>query len=136
MFVHPDKVVGTLIKGYEVTMAAATPANRAALAMFVVTEVHPFDDGNGRTARIAMNHFLSNAGLTRIIIPTIYRGDYLSALPAMSGGHPVPLPRMLGFAAGFSRWLDVSSKEGAFAALARSNAMEEDARRFRLEMEA
>ena len=32
-------------------MSAATPANRAALAMFVVTEVHPFTDGNGRTQR-------------------------------------------------------------------------------------
>jgi hypothetical protein len=135
VFVHPDKVVGTLIKGYEVTMAAATPANRAALAMFVVTEVHPFDDGNGRTARIAMNHFLSNAGLARIIIPTIYRDDYLSALKAMSSGHPVPLPRMLAFAASFSRWLDVSSKQRAFDALAQSNAMKEDARMFRLEIQ-
>ena len=69
--------------------------------MFVVTEVHPFDDGNGRTARIAMNRFLSNAGLTRIIVPTICRDAYLSALKAMSNGHPVPLPRMLAFAAGF-----------------------------------
>ena len=134
VFVDPDNVVGTLMKGYEVTMSAATPANRAALAMFVVTEVHPFDDGNGRTARIAMNHFLSNANLTRIIIPTIYRDDYLSALKAMSNGHPVPLPRMLAFAAAFSRWLDVSSKEKAFQALARSNAMKEDPRRFRLEI--
>jgi hypothetical protein len=77
---------------------------------------------------------LSNAGLTRIIIPTIYRDDYLSALKAMSNGHPVPLPRMLAFAAGFSRWLDVSSKEKAFRALAQSNAMKEDPRRFRLEI--
>jgi hypothetical protein len=136
VFVHPDRVLGTLMKGYEVTMAAATPANRAALAMFVVTEVHPFDDGNGRTARIAMNHFLSNAGLTRIIIPTIYRDDYLSGLKAMSNGHPVPLPRMLAFAARFSRWLDVSAKEKSFQALLRSNAMKEDPRQFRLEIES
>lgn len=28
---------------------------RALMTMFVVTEVHPFTDGNGRTARLAMN---------------------------------------------------------------------------------
>jgi hypothetical protein len=70
VFVTPDLVIGTLEKGYELIMSAATPANRAALSMFVIAEVHPFTDGNGRTARLAMNHFLTEAALTRIIIPT------------------------------------------------------------------
>ncbi|HEY6644134.1 Fic family protein [Povalibacter sp.] len=124
VFVHPQMVVGTLIKAFEIIMSAATPANRAALASFVVSEVHPFDDGNGRTARVAMNHFLSNAGLTRIIVPTVYRDDYISALKAMTNENPVPLPRMLARAARFSRWLDMSATTKCFAALAQSNAME------------
>jgi hypothetical protein len=124
-FVDPEMVLGTLIKGYETIMSAATPANRAALATFVVAEVHPFTDGNGRTARLAMNNFLTQAGVTRIIIPTVYREDYISALKAMSSNaHPVPLVRMLSRAARFSRWLDMSSKEKCFAALTQSNAME------------
>ncbi len=133
VFVHPEKVLGTFIKGHEIIMSAATPANRAALAMFIIAEVHPFNDGNGRTARIAMNHFLSNAGLTRIIVPTIFRDDYISALKAMSNDHSVPLPRMLAYAARFSRWLDISSKASCFEALERSNAMKEDHKQFRLE---
>lgn len=108
VFVSPDMVIGTLMKGFEIIMSGATPANRAAIAMFVVAEVHPFNDGNGRTARVAMNHYLTSAGLTRIIIPTAFRDDYLSA---MTGGHPTPLGRMLERAARFSRWLDTSSKE-------------------------
>jgi hypothetical protein len=124
IFVAPELVVGTLIKGYEIIMSAATAANRAALAMFAVAETHPFTDGNGRTARVSMNHFLTNAGLTRIIVPTVYRDDYISALKAMSNGHPTPLMRMLARAARFSRWLDMSTTEASFAALARSNAME------------
>jgi hypothetical protein len=123
-FVEPELVVGTLLKGYEIIMSAATPANRAALAMFVVAEVHPFADGNGRTARVAMNHFLTNAGLTRIIVPTVYRDDYITALKAMTNGNPAPLPRMLARAARFSRWLDLSTREACFAALRNSNAME------------
>jgi hypothetical protein len=125
VFVNPELVLGTLEKGYETIMSAATPANRAALAMFVVAEVHPFTDGNGRTSRLAMNLFLSEAGLTRIIIPTVYRDDYISALKAMSSNaHPVPLVRMLARAARFSRWLDMSSKVKAFETLKNSNALE------------
>jgi hypothetical protein len=124
VFVAPDLVVGTLEKGYEAIMSAATPANRAALAMFVVAEVHPFTDGNGRTARLAMNLFLTEAGLTRIIVPTVYRDDYISALKAISiNSLPAPTIRMLGRAARFSRWLNMTSKATAFAALKRSNAM-------------
>jgi Fic/DOC family len=124
-FVSPGMVVGTLTKGYESIMSAATPANRAALAMFVVTEVHPFTDGNGRTARVAMNHFLTQAGLTRIIVPTVFRDDYISALKALSSNaHPVPLVRMLSRAARFSRWLDMTSMTNCFAALTQSNAMQ------------
>jgi hypothetical protein len=124
-FVSPEMVVGTLTKGYEDIMSAATPANRSALAMFVVTEVHPFTDGNGRTARVAMNHFLTQAGLTRIIVPTVFRDDYISALKALSSNaHPVPLARMLTRAARFSRWLDMTSATQCFAALTRSNAMQ------------
>jgi hypothetical protein len=124
VFVTPDLVIGTLEKGHEIIMSAATPANRAALAMFVVAEVHPFTDGNGRTARLAMNQFLTEAGLTRIIIPTVYRDDYISALKAMSSNSlPTPLVRMLARAARFSRWVGMTSKASAFADLKRSNAL-------------
>ena len=105
-------------------MSGATPANRAALAMFVVAEVHPFTDGNGRTARLAMNLFLTEAGLTRIIVPTVYRDDYISTLKAMSiNSLPTSLVRMLGRATRFSRWVNMTSKATAFADLKRSNAM-------------
>lgn len=123
IFVSPDMVLGTLFKAFEIIMSAASPADRATIAMFVVTEVHPFIDGNGRTARIAMNHFLTNAGLTRIIIPTVYRDDYISALKAMTNGHPQPMGRMLSRAAQFSDWLDYNSKTRCFRMLADSSAM-------------
>jgi fido (protein-threonine AMPylation protein) len=106
-------------------MSAATPANRAALATFVVSEVHPFTDGNGRTARVAMNLFLTQAGLTRIVVPAVFREDYISALKALSSNaHPIPLVRMLTRAARFSRWLDMTSTTNCFAALTRYNAMQ------------
>jgi len=131
IFVEPDLVQGTLEKGFEVIVATNDPAVRAALAMFVVAEIHPFTDGNGRTARLAMNLALSAARLTRIIVPTVCRDDYFSALHALSHSRPdePPYPRiepyvaMLNRAAAFSRWLDCSSVPALEAALEASNAL-------------
>jgi len=48
--------------------------------MFLVSEVHPFLDGNGRIARVMMNADLVVAGESKIMIPTVYRDDYIGAL--------------------------------------------------------
>ena len=48
--------------------------------MFLVSEVHPFLDGNGRIARVMMNAELVKQGQTKIIIPTVYRDDYIGAI--------------------------------------------------------
>lgn len=48
--------------------------------------MRPFDDGNGRVARLTSNAELSVAGQVRIVIPTVCRNDYLAALSGMSGG--------------------------------------------------
>jgi len=55
VFVAPDLVLGTLHRGFELLSALTHPLAKAIFAMFFVTEVHPFADGNGRIARIMMN---------------------------------------------------------------------------------
>ncbi len=52
--------------------------------MFLVSEVHPFDDGNGRLARIMMNAELVAAAQAKILIPTVFREDYLLALKRLT----------------------------------------------------
>ncbi len=101
-FVAPDQVRGTLDRGLELRDSLETPFSRAVYMMFLVAEVHPFDDGNGRIARIMMNAELVAGGDSRIIIPTVYRNNYLAALRALSRtGRPAPLVGMLDFA---QRW--------------------------------
>ncbi len=126
-FVDPPLVPGTLAKGFELICATASHSARAALTMFVVSEVHPFADGNGRTARLAMNLALSEAGLTRIIVPTAFRIDYIGALKALSGAdhNVVPYEHMLQRAARFSRWLDYRSQPVCFKQLRDSHALED-----------
>ena len=70
--------------------------------MFLISEVHPFADGNGRAARVMMNAELIGAGEERIVIPTVYRSNYLAALKALTQtGTPDPLIRTLDYA---QRW--------------------------------
>ncbi len=79
-FVDMTLVRGTLIKSYDFYQALRHPFKRAAYMMFVISEVHPFLDGNGRIARIMMNAELVSRGQSKIIIPTVYRDDYLGVL--------------------------------------------------------
>ena len=102
LFVAPELVTGTLEQGFDLHRSLETPFERAVFAMFLVSEVHPFADGNGRTARIMMNAELEAAGEERIVLPTVYRASYLSALRALSRtGRPEPLIRVLDYA---QRW--------------------------------
>ena len=98
-FVAPDAVAGTLGRGFDLYDALDTAFARAAFIHFLVTEVHPFADGNGRVARIMMNAELIAANEERIVIPTVYRPDYLAAQRALSvHGEATPVVRMLDFA--------------------------------------
>ena len=79
-FVDCTLVRGTLRKGYEFYQALEHPFAKALYMMFMISEVHPFNDGNGRISRIMMNSELVAADQSKIIIPTVFREDYLNAL--------------------------------------------------------
>ena len=126
VFVAPDLVTGTLERGFELYRALEEPFQRAAFMMIIVSEVHPFADGNGRTARIMMNAELVAAGQERIIIPTAYRTDYLGALKAFSrNGLTMPLIRMLDIAQNYTGSIDWGTFDGARAMLEETNAFAE-----------
>jgi Fic family protein len=79
-FVEPDEVVGTLCRGFDIYHLLNDGLEKALFIQFLISEVHPFDDGNGRLSRIMMNAELVNAGLFKIIIPSVYRDNYLNGL--------------------------------------------------------
>jgi Fic family protein len=83
-FVDHTLVKGTLIKGFDYYQALLHPFAKAIYMMFLVSEVHPFLDGNGRIARVMMNAELVKNSQTKIIIPTVYREDYVGALRRLS----------------------------------------------------
>jgi hypothetical protein len=121
VFVHPEYVVGTLKLGFELYRSLEPGLARAIFMMFLTSDVHPFEDGNGRIARIMMNAEMTAAGVPTIIIPTAYRTDYLGALRAMTRQHRTrPLLDALSTAAAFSR-LDFSLYPRILAELQRRN---------------
>lgn len=83
-FVDWQLVTGTLKKGYDWYSLLQHPFAKAAYMMFMVSEVHPFLDGNGRIARVMMNAELGAKGLSKIIIPTVYREDYMGSLKKLT----------------------------------------------------
>lgn len=89
VFVRPDLVDGTLERGFDFLPPLDDPFHRAVFMMTLVSDVHPFADGNGRVARIMMNAELLARDQERIIIPTAYRTGYLSALKAF---HTTAIP--------------------------------------------
>lgn len=83
-FVDYNLVRGTLEQVFSYYRVLDHPFAKAAFIMFVISEVHPFLDGNGRIARVMMNAELVNAGQSKIIIPTVLRDDYMGALKKLT----------------------------------------------------
>jgi fido (protein-threonine AMPylation protein) len=57
---------------------------KAILAPFLFTYIHPFPDGNGRTARFMMNALLAESGAPWTVIPVTRRDEYMNALEEAS----------------------------------------------------
>lgn len=83
-FVAPRLVRATLTEGASRLRELEPGLPRALYAMFMLSEIHPFNDGNGRLARLVMNAELSAAQQCRIIVPTLYRETYLDNLKALT----------------------------------------------------
>ncbi|VAW76150.1 hypothetical protein MNBD_GAMMA14-988 [hydrothermal vent metagenome] len=126
VFVHPDLVGGTLLRGFDLYKALEPGFERAAYIMFLVSEVHPMVDGNGRLSRLFMNAELVSNSQSQILIPTVYRDDYLLTLRRLSReDDPLPFISMMARAHRFTAMIDFSDYTQAKAQLAERNAFRE-----------
>ena len=73
----------------------AHPVEYAALLHMGLVTIHPFIDGNGRTARLLMNLALLQQGYPITIIPPVLRNDYMAAVRAGNTGDAAPFINLL-----------------------------------------
>ena len=64
----------------QVEAADAHPIEIAAWAHWVVARLHPFENGNGRTARLVQDFFLIRGGFIPVGVPAGKRSEYYDAL--------------------------------------------------------
>ena len=81
------------------------PVERAVLAHFRLVHVHPFIDGNGRTARLLMNLILMRQGYPPAIVRVDERPSYYDTLDAAHAGDTGPFIQLI--AQAVDRSLDV-----------------------------
>jgi hypothetical protein len=94
------------------------PSQQGALAMARIVEILPFDDGNGRVARLAASHLMVRAGARPPVLLGDDAGRLRDALQAAFQLHTEPLCALLDEAA--ERALDVMIAAVEHGALARA----------------
>ena len=79
----PNKIaleMSTFIKEFRTALKNSHPVLAASFIHREFVRIHPFVDGNGRTARLLMNLVLFNKGYSITIIPPILRSEYINCL--------------------------------------------------------
>jgi hypothetical protein len=122
-FVSPELVKGTLRQGFRMYQSLKDPFARALFMMFLIAEVHPFTDGNGRISRVMMNAELIAGGQSRIIIPSVYRNEYIGGLKRLTNhDDPEAFIRVMSYAQEFVSEIDFGDLQAARQILSTCNA--------------
>lgn len=134
VFVHPDLVKGTLKEGVRIGSGLSHPMAKGIYAHFLISEVHPFNDGNGRVSRLFLNAPLSLHGWPRIIVPVSMKYDYTQAMKALSNnGRAEAQVKVFNKLERFSSGVDFSDFRKAWAQLENLGAFEEESRHLTVE---
>jgi Fic family protein len=88
IFPNPAKVPELVLEFVQyINTLEVHPVIRAGRAHFGLVHIHPFVDGNGRTARLLMNLLLIRAGYPPALVPLEVRARYYDALEAANDAH-------------------------------------------------
>lgn len=91
-------LMADLVHWYQEALARQTlhPLLLAATFHYRFVDIHPFDDGNGRMARLLTNLILMQQGFMPVVIRTETKGTYLLALGQADAGNLEPFTVYMG----------------------------------------
>ena len=132
-FVEPGFIRGTMAECSTLALSLPEGLARAIFYAFLVSDVHPFDDGNGRLSRLVMNAELSRTGRCRVIIPTLFHPQYVDGAKQLTQGNSLEgFVKSIALMAVWCSLFDYSELSSLIATLRRCNALEESPVRFEL----
>ncbi len=132
-FVAPAMVRGTLQEGSAIALSVPEGLARAIYYAFLVAEVHPFTDGNGRLSRLLMNAELARVGACRVIIPTLFHPQYIDCLQVLTkDNRPGPFIKAIALMAHWCSRFSYKDLDAIVKSLTACNAFEESPVRFKL----
>lgn len=94
---HVESEMDNLVKWYgEHKKKGVTPEIEAAWLHHRFTQIHPFQDGNGRVARALGTLVYLQAGWLPLVVTSAQRKDYIDSLEQADQGRLQPLVRFFG----------------------------------------
>ena len=90
----PDQMQ-TLVRWLNDAIDRRHPLMVAAIVHYHLVRIHPFDDGNGRGARLLMNLILMKRGYFPAVIRTEKKRFYLQALKQADHGDMIPFVKVI-----------------------------------------
>jgi Fic family protein len=88
--IHVTSEMQALIAWVNRSVQTIHPIHVAAIAHYNMVRIHPFDDGNGRGARILMNLILLHKGYFPAVVKLENKPNYLQSLTQADAGNLVP----------------------------------------------
>ena len=92
---HLKKLMSDFVAEMPAMRISKHPIEFAAWLHLRLVTIHPYVDGNGRTARLLMNLALLQEGFPITIIPPVLRGEYLISVRQGNSGNLEPFSMLL-----------------------------------------
>ena len=93
--IHVNDEMEKLVTWINAAMCTLHPVHVAAVAHYNMVRIHPFDDGNGRGARILMNLILLHHRYFPAVVRIETKRAYFEALSQADGGDLLPFVRFI-----------------------------------------
>lgn len=113
-YASPEEVPGMMqdLMAWYDSASDLHPVQKAAILHHRFIVIHPFGDGNGRTARLLVNYHLMRHGLMPLVVKSADKSNYLHCLKLADAGDLTPFAEYLADAEVWALELAIKAAKG------------------------